>query len=261
MALYEDLRATDILNPVRRLIDNCDLWLDLETFKLTVKLDVLAKTPWVYLKESPDRSCVVWKFYFQYYKVIPKGCRECWKICCKAQSLRQLMKLLKFQERTLEEFGLGCKCGFEHDERWYARKNGLYSGYWYAHRKDGLEGALKKKEIVERALIKEFGNSMHVRLKRGCTEFELSFGDSSRWDELVEKYNWDNTEKTLDTLYQFPLKATTQPEVLYWKQKIVRRSSMKDWVDFAARNNDSTYLDFVDEPFSPDSRVYTKEDL
>ena len=184
MALYEELRQIDVLSPIIERFQSGEFWLDEGDWKIHYKTGMLRRSPWYMTRWAKDRNCVVGTFYFNVYGFIRRECRLCWKVNCKMETLRQLMKMVKLQERM----DLPSKCGYEEEAgRWPSRKGGLYSGFWYGTIGEGLEGALKLKEVVEPELMEVFGRGVVAKVKRGCTEMERAFqdvSDSTGWNKM-----------------------------------------------------------------------------
>ncbi|NIS52984.1 MAG: hypothetical protein GWN94_18065, partial [Phycisphaerae bacterium] len=70
-----------------------------------------------------------------------------------------------------------CKCGWE-DRDWV---HGNYGGYFYCNSK---EVGLQRLETVRNAVRKnvDYGDKIDIFLKRYCTEFELKWGDSAKYE-------------------------------------------------------------------------------
>ena len=118
MALYEELMAVDVLGPIMEQLAKKIIWLDEEEWKLRYDVNLLAGSPWLNARYAKDRDCMAWTFYFNTYGIIPKGCRRCWKIATKMETLRQLLEMMRLQERM----DLPSKCGYEDEaDRWPSR--------------------------------------------------------------------------------------------------------------------------------------------
>ena len=259
MALYEELKFHDILEPLMPLFARGELRLDAKDWKIRFNFNAMAAKPWLHARFGEDRNCYLWNFYFNTFGFIPRGCRKCWKVTCKMESIRQLVKMHDLQY----EMDLPSKCGFEaEDSRWFARKGGLYSAFWYAPIEDGIEGGLALEKKVKKRVGEVFGKDLGLRLKKGCTEMELSYRDTKRWDELAEKLSWEGKEKLLDMFFDGEeLMAYVSGSRLEFEKSIVRTHVLKNLIRLAAANNDRTYLDFVEGDFIPEFTKYGKEDL
>jgi hypothetical protein len=100
---------------------------------------------------------------------------------------------------------------------------------------------------------------MKCILKRGCTEFELAYNPTDKWDDFATKYGWDGKEHLLDQLFVVnPLTIKVEmntPPML--EAHIVRK-----WIEWAFEHNDKTYLEYVDAPFKQELLNYeNREDV
>ncbi len=262
MSIYEKLLATDLLPPIINMLQGGEMWLSKDDWKIHYKIRAMKASPWFMTNLCFQRDCSRGMLYFNFYGIICKECRLCWKVCCKMTTLRQLMKMKDLQL----EMGLPSKCGFETvEDRWASRKGGLYSGFWYVPLMEtknlSLKEALKLKDLITEKLEEIFGKAVVPKVKRGCTEMERSFGDSKKWEELAKQNDWEGKEKILDRIFFHEGKTYMTEEMQAWERTFIGTHKIHQWINFAARNNDQTYLDFKDAPFASDLRVYTKEDL
>lgn len=197
--------------------------------------------PWVFNRHihfSPmQNQCDSYQHYFtQKMGFIHTNCHTCYKIVFKPKTIIQLFKLYDLQDK-LEIPG---KCGIE--ARPFVPR--LYGGYWYT--RSLAEGREKYKKIYEEiAKVPELaplldevdseGKSRNLILKKGCTEFEMKFGDSDKWEILPEQDKW---EKRFTELHVVDCDYTRQPDYLiaYIQRK---------WIHWAVDNDDETYLELT----------------
>lgn len=183
--------------------------------------------PWIYTVPAEKKACFAWHHvYFKHYGFIPKGCLGCWKVVARPNTLRQLVKVLKWQE----EFGKPGKCGIE--RRRYVGAN--YGAYWYC---DSKEEGLERWEEVMAAVVNGLGKGITVGLKRGCTEYEMKFGDSRKWDELYEGEGWERIEKRLNASLMFEI---ARPPAF-------DENVMLEWIHWAYERGDETWKEFMPE--------------
>lgn len=132
--------------------------------------------PWVYLKYS-NRNCTMLRtFVYECVskqlpkdeQFIPSECQDCYKVVARPESLKDLMVL----KDTMKEMGFASKCGIERRDT----VDALYGGYWYCEGLD--EGILRLKQVGEALSETE----IPFFLKRGCTEYEQTFGPSDSWE-------------------------------------------------------------------------------
>lgn len=184
--------------------------------------------PWIYVNPDLNRSCEWFHELDNLFNIIPKKCLHCWKVVVVPQTVKQLFKLYEIELQLVEkEPFCFCKCGTEH--RAEVERN--YGGYFYhATINEGLDRLDQLREII----YKEIGK-IPVYLKRGCTEYERKYGDSSKWDSLVTP-EWDWIEKENNKLFRLVKKANFMPDH-------VRNNVMAQWILFAADRGDPTVPD------------------
>ena len=112
-------------------------------------------------------------------QAIHSFCHNCYKVVITLISLDQVLKVEEWQRSVCDENEWPCKVGAE--KRAYAAKD--WGAYFYCRGLD--EGRERYKEV--RAWVDEnLGEDVKVILKRGCTEFEITLGDSDKW-EMVDR--------------------------------------------------------------------------
>lgn len=152
--------------------------------------------PWWSTRVATDRTCVLYHdVLFTYFDFIPKACRQCWKtvILTHEDPEKQRVSDLFRLRDILQGMALPSKCGVD------LRVNtpNRYAGFIYG---DSIEQAGVYWDLAREAM-KEFKGSKVV-VKRGCTEFEDRFGDSSKWDELAKTHAFDVTEHYLNHIIE-----------------------------------------------------------
>jgi len=236
MCLYDQLVSGNILGPVVNHLKSGRFLLHANG-KITESSRLAFERPWLTAVVDEERNCSKWlEIYFKIYQIIPKGCRNCWKIAFHPETLEDAFKVLKLQE----EMGINSKTGLERRGR-TGRKGG-YSSFWYAKLGDGLDKARELFREVEEKLYQTVGYTDGLILKRGCTEMEQFssriFGDSTRWDSRAEAF--DLTEKLLDTVFDIPeLYLGDMPQIVTNYIKL-------SWIEWSFEHGDETYLKYTD---------------
>jgi hypothetical protein len=137
-------------------------------------------TNWIHTHPDPDRHCKWYQLIHAHCNFIPQRCLDCWKVVVRPKSLFQLLKLYELQIKLSEENDkCFCKCGWE-DRPWV---DGHYGGYFYCNSK---EEGLDRLETVEFHVHHYIKDCVDVFLKRYCTEFELKWGDSAKYEKTPE---------------------------------------------------------------------------
>jgi len=162
---------------------------------------------------------------------VPRRCQSCWKIVIRPRTLVELFAL----EKVLIDLGLPSKCGIE--RRSYTppkEKGSRYGGYIYStSSEEGLERLEKIRSILSEH---ELLNGVESYLKRACTEFEMRFGDSSKWTVSDRQHEIENLIESLMVI-DIPMSHTA---------KHIRDKVHMTWIEWACENGDKTYLEYTD---------------
>jgi len=225
MRLYQELDKSDLISRLMPLLKSGYLYLNKDTGKLTSDDRLAYETPWVYTNtHTVGMDCRVWRQYlFDKMKgdmgCPPSGCQTCWKVVVRPKNLTMLMELKDYQKETQ----LVSKCGIEVREYTPA----LYGGYFYNR---SYQEGLDKLDRVRKDLPE-----YNAILKRGCTEMEMSFPNSSSWEVTEQSLHWENlVSKWLDS----EISSGCQNEIM-------EAYIVKKWIKYACTNNDDTYLNYT----------------
>lgn len=211
--------------------------------------------PWIYVRPDNDKDCGFWhQVIFDTYNLVPVGCFGCWKVVVRPRSLTELFKLLIYQQDVYKGH---CKCGIE--LRKYVHGN--YGGYFYNR---SVEEGLECYKTVRKAVDERISPQVAVTLKRGCTEYELKFGDSSKWEQIAETGKYEKEGQVLTTLGGQKLldridlisnnverqKKQEVSEGCFSTQPVsVKVAVIRSWIEHAYSIGDPTALDYNDGPF------------
>lgn len=160
---------------------------------------------------------------------VPYGCRHCYKLKIVPRTLRELVAL----RDILETLAYQSKCGVDF---YNPHSQDFYAGFLYL---EGLDEARAAYGHL-RGLIDadaRLGPAVGLRIKRGCTNYEVACGPADRYEfpaELAE----------IEALLRprFRSGAATAHGAAY---RIRRAEAMIGWIDFAYRIKDDTYLEFT----------------
>jgi len=244
MNIYGELGAINILEPIK---NKYKIKFDeAGNPKVYLEVSLAVDTPWISTFKHIDRKCNLWQTYFNNYGIIPSGCLKCYKVVMTLDKITDLFKVFTYQR----ESEIGCKCGIE--RRRYVGKVGKYGAYWYVPLGGGIE---KGREIYNQ--IRSDFPDFPLILKRGCTEFEMMYSPSSKWDEIAKERDFAQTEEMLDTLFVVDpasIKAETNtPKLL--EMDVVRR-----WIEYAFEHGDESYLALTGgQKFKIDLETYHEE--
>jgi hypothetical protein len=195
---------------------------------------MIKDSPWIFNKsisvgKSVLEGCTEYHKYFSGTEArlgfIHSYCHDCWKVVVKPKNVKQLMELCDLQA----DMQYPAKCGIE--IRPFVPR--LYGGYFYNRSKEqGLECLKKIKRIVR----EKIDPTMPVLLKRGCTEFEMRFGPSDKWEIQPDQLKFEEEFKKVyvkDIPEQMEMPA-------YLKSHIKTR-----WLYWAAQHYDNTYKEYT----------------
>jgi len=199
--------------------------------------------PWQHFHDGIDNGCDFWGAVMDQIPgiskhdpncFIPSSCQECWKVVVKPQTIEQLFQLAKIEERL----GITSKCGIE--ERWQVAAS--YGGYFYGTSK---EEGLRIYDIVRTEVDINIG-TIPVFLKRGCTEYEITFGDSLYWEVSAEQLP---LEDYLITHIYPTYRPMTNKEFLLGR-------THEKWYRKAHSIGDMGYVKFRGKPYFEPYRTY-----
>lgn len=183
--------------------------------------------PWLFVNNCPGRVCKWQMDKSMLWQFVPRMCRNCWKIVVYPRTLLELLKLKSLMELMSKANPYCyCKCGIE--KRPSVGRN--YGGYFYT---DSLQAGLCRLEEVREMVHTKIHPDIKVILKRGCTEYEFTFGDSSKWDQIFDIEFWNAFEDKLDGLVAFPDEFTRQPT-------LIKHHVVANWIRFAWDRGDET---------------------
>ena len=249
MSYYTDLMKNDVVSWVEPLITKGVIKSRASDSKFELRnMAAPHKPPWHYIRTVVGAKCPYFHRLFEEIsprtpagKFIPRRCQECWKIVIRPRNLKELFAL---EELMLSKFDWPCKCGIE--RRSYAPlSKHRYGGYIYSTSvKQGLERLKKIRSMLEEH---EVLNGVEAYLKRGCTEFELGFPDSTKWEVTEAQHE---VEDLLDWYFTFDVPNSGMAP------HITNRLHMT-WIEWAAENGDETYLEYTDgRPLYPPAVRY-----
>lgn len=235
-SFYDEICEIDIISPIKHL--NMSI-----KWKLEPNLSNSPERPWLNAAHCPYRDCALWHdFYFKYYKIVPNGCRNCWKIVLHPKNLVDLFKVYDLQKKMATP----SKCGIE--KRGYSGRMGRYAAFWYCPIDCGLQGARDHFEMVKKKVDHLFGMHEHnLFLKRGCTEMENftlqnRLGGSDEWDRHAESF--DKVEKMLEQIFIPSNTIELHKDKTPW---FIDNYVKRRWIEWAFEHNDQTYLKYTGE--------------
>ena len=183
---------------------------------------------------------------FNKYSIIPEYCFSCFKVQIELKTVTQLFKLffifdqLKLPKDNIRKCFIELRPGI----------SGTYKGLIYS---SSLDDAKNIKNYTKPILDKLIKNNFTVKIKRGCTEFDLAFPgykDVDSLDQIKYNQNWKIKEKLVDDeilngskkgkkVFSRSLSGVSLGDVLI----------MNNWLNYAKLINDFSYKDITNEIF------------
>ena len=183
---------------------------------------------------------------FNKYSIIPEYCFSCFKVQIELKTVTQLFKLffifdqLKLPKDNIRKCFIELRPGI----------SGTYKGLIYS---SSLDDAKNIKNYTKPILDKLIKNNFTVKIKRGCTEFDLAFPgykDVDSLDQIKYNQNWKIKEKLIDDeilngskkgkkVFSRSLSGVSLGDVLI----------MNNWLNYAKLINDFSYKDITNEIF------------
>lgn len=223
--VYEDLVKWDIVNKVLRPLKQLGWYWDYESEKYKPLTGFDLDSPWISIKRMPQHMCAIHhRIMFDYLKILPSYCMECWKVVARPKTVSDLIDCLFI----MRDLNLPSKLGAA------PRKNtfGLYQCYFYNR---SLEQAKETEKIVADIFHEKIDLNMLVYTKRFCTEFEMTFGPSDKATPTKDMLKW---ERIVDSIIEYPQHLNTQPIAL-------QRHIVRGWLETASQAGDPTVHKFI----------------
>lgn len=240
---YGELSAKDFWNFGKQLIGSG--WAMTKQGKLTPMFDLApaVDSPWCHAAMDKERDCLMWhKIQFDIFGLLPSNCMECWKVVSRPNSLEQLFAQYELQKKL----GYASKSGIE--VRNYV--HGLYGGYWYTNSLD--EGQARWKEVKD-AIHAEISPDIEVVLKRACTEMELKYGRSDRWQIPEGQLEFE------EIIYEM---FDMEDQYDYGQTPEIMNHIQQRWIEWGYQNGDPTSLKYLDgQTLWPETIKYHDLDL
>ena len=200
----------------------------------------------IYRRNTTNLNCGRHFDVFNTFNVIPKFCFECFKVLIEPNDVVDLIKLyFVFDNLNLKNDNTR-KCMIE------LRSSipGSYKGYIYC---SSLNEANGIRDQVDETLKKKIEKSIPTSVKRGCSEFGISYPEYKKINDgnnKLMKYNeeWKEKEKFIDNNrsennilvkknLQKSLHGTNASDILI----------MRNWLGYAKKIGDLSYKNIIDD--------------
>ena len=200
----------------------------------------------IYRRNTTNLNCDRHFEVFNTFNVIPKFCFGCFKVLIEPNNVVDLIKLyFVFDNLNLKNDNTR-KCMIE------LRSNisGSYKGYIYC---SSLNEANEIREQVDKTVKKKIEKSIPISVKRGCSEFGISYPEYKKINDSnnkLMKYNdeWKEKEKLIDN-------NRSEKNILVKKklQKSLHGINvsdiliMRNWLGYAKKIGDLSYKNIIDD--------------
>jgi tetratricopeptide (TPR) repeat protein len=200
----------------------------------------------IHRRNGYDLNCNRHHKAFNKFNIIPKYCFSCFKIQIELTTVSNLIRLFFiFDQLRLPKDNIR-KCFIE------LRPGipGTYKGLIYC---SSIEEAESVFEIVNPYMQKLMLDNFDIKIKRGCTEFDLAFPGYKKVDDLnkiVYDEEWTKKEELIDheisngsqkgkKVFNRSLSGTCLGDILI----------INNWLNYAKLLNDKSYKKITDEIF------------
>lgn len=194
--------------------------------------------PHVWDDQHPG-GCVRHMAIFKRFNIIPKYCFDCYKVVVEPRTVVELFKLMVVFERMRLPNDNTRKCLVEGRPE----VDGTYKGIIYCR---GEREGVSLLELTREKVRAEISGEVPVFLKRGCSEYGLSYPEFARTDpdtnKMEYKPEWEeyeargDRELDIDTNHP-PVDTYNTPAYSLQDAKV-----MLAWLRYAATIGDSSYL-------------------
>ena len=190
----------------------------------------------IFRKNSINLNCERHMRIFNKFNIIPKFCFSCYKVLVEPRSILELIKLfivfdqIKFVKNNIR------KCMIE----MRPEISGFYKGYIFC---SSVEEAYQIADYLEIFIKENIGSGLHAVIKRGCSEYALSFPDykaiNKSGDQLMN-YNEDwklieEEDNLLNSLKSNRIIIPTLPGLNLQDILVIR-----NWIDYAKGIGDAS---------------------
>ena len=190
----------------------------------------------IFRKNSINLNCERHMKIFNKFNIIPKFCFSCYKVLVEPRSILELIKLfVVFDQIKLVKNNIR-KCMIE----MRPEISGFYKGYIFC---SSVEEAYQIADYLEIYIKENIGSGLHAVVKRGCSEYALSFPDykaiNKSGDQLMN-YNedWKSIEEEdnlLNSLKSNRIIIPTLPGLNLQDILVIR-----NWIDYAKGIGDAS---------------------
>lgn len=209
----------------------------------------------LFWKDQHPNGCERHMAIFNRHNVIPRYCFNCYKVYIEPRSVIELLKLMMVFHATPFPKDNTRKCIVELREN----ISGAYKGFVYCN---GIDEGRELEQFTHHAVSAEISAKIPVSLKRGCTEYAITWPDYSPPNgEFPMEYreDWQETELLADKSFASQpdsSKIRTYDQATYTLEDA---RIMFAWLSYAAMIGDPSYLKISDTPLPTTSNIIRPE--
>ena len=183
----------------------------------------------VYRRNSIDLNCKRHKVIFNKFNIIPKFCFGCYKVQVEPRSILELIKLVVVFDQIKLDKNNTRKCMIE----MRPEISGFYKGLIFC---SSLEEAYEIALYLEKFLEENIRSGLHAVVKRGCSEYPISFPDYkviNKSGPQLMNYNedWKSIEEDHDSLNLVKSNKIITPSLSAFNLQDVL--IIRNWIDYA----------------------------
>ena len=193
----------------------------------------------IYRQNSVDLNCKRHFKVFNEFNAIPKFCFGCFKITLETKNVLELFKLYFIFDQLKLDNNNTRKCMIELREN----ISGGYKGFIYC---SSVSEGEKIKYKLKKILDKNLKSDLSLNLKRGCSEFSLSYPEykkaSIKSDEMMEyDKNWEKKEKIIDNKIWNKNSSESKNFETLKGCNLSDILIMRKWLNYAKNKGDNSY--------------------
>jgi len=237
--VHQEIREFDLKEEASGIIsDGKTIDLIYKTSNIVEKhdLDIGSSLSQIYRRNSVDLNCQRHMEIFDKFNVIPKFCFGCYKVQVEPRSVLELIKLFVVFDQIKFSGNNTRKCMIE--MRPYV--SGFYKGIIYC---SSLKEAYQIAEYLQMVVEEKIGSGISLAVKRGCSEYPISFPDYKEINKSgaqLMSYNeeWAPIEEDYDVKHSIKSQKIISPTVdcLSLSDVLI----IRNWIDYARGIGDSS---------------------
>ena len=185
---------------------------------------------------------------FRRFNVIPEYCFDCYKVVLEPATVVEIFKIMMLFERMDFPQDNTRKCMVEIRPE----ISGTYKGLVYCR---GLAEGKHLETKIREAVYREISESLPVYLKRGCSEYALSYPDyayqKTTMATLEYRPEWRVYENMVDSNFVIDRQSRKKKSNNHATYTLRDADTMFYWLKYAATIGDSSYLAISREEIAP----------